>query len=506
LGLAFNATSNIVVFAVLVWFAARKLNRESDHRNSAEAGVRRLLAELEKRVAERTSSLERQTSVLAEQAALLDLANDSIFVCDMNNLITFWNRGAAREYGWTAEQAMGRSAHELLQTHFPAPLEQINAELLSNGQWEGELVHTRADKSRLFVSSRWALLLDAANHPRAVLEITTDITESKNAKEALWAEKELAQVTLNSIGDAVACTDASGIITFLNPVAEQMTGWLSHEASGRSMEEVLRFFDSVTREAIPNLMKLAFGLDRAMHLPPNSVLIRRDGHEIPIEDSVAPIHNRQGQATGAVIVFRDVSAARAMVKQIAHMAEHDFLTGLPNRMLLSDRIGQAIAMAPRHSKKAALLFLDLDGFKQINDSFGHLVGDKLLQSVANRLQGSVRRTDTVCRFGGDEFVILLSEVQRIDDVATLARLILESVAKPHPIDGHSLRVTGSLGVSLYPDDGADAASLLENADAAMYQAKEKGRKDYKFYVPPLNAPQARLPPVAQISRRAPKRR
>jgi diguanylate cyclase (GGDEF)-like protein/PAS domain S-box-containing protein len=488
MGVALFATSDTIAFAVVLWWSAKNLNREFDYRSIAEAGVRKLNAELEERVADRTRSLEQQTGVLAEQAALLDLTNDSIFVRDMSGRITFWNQGAAREYGWTADQATGRVAHELLHTEFSAPLQQVNAELLSTGEWEGELVNTRADHSRLSVSSRWALLRDADHHPRAVLEINSDISESKQAKEALWAEKERAQVTLNSIGDAVVCTDASGIITFINPVAQQMTGRQSHDASGRHMAEVVRILDATTREAIPDLMKMAFGQDRAMHLPPNSILIRRDGHEIPIEDSVAPIHNREGQATGAVIVFRDVSAARATAEQIAHLAEHDFLTGLTNRMLLNDRISQAIALAPRHGKKVALLFLDLDGFKQINDSLGHLAGDKLLQSVAKRLQSCVRRTDTVCRLGGDEFVVLLFEVQQTEDAARLAGQILECVAESHSIDGHSLNVTGSVGISLYPDDGVDAASLLEAADSAMYQVKDNGRQGYKFFASAVKIP------------------
>jgi diguanylate cyclase (GGDEF)-like protein len=169
-----------------------------------------------------------------------------------------------------------------------------------------------------------------------------------------------------------------------------------------------------------------------------------------------------------------------------HSAEHDFLTGLPNRMLLNDRIGQAIVQAPRHNKQVAVLFLDLDGFKHINDSLGHPVGDRLLQSVAKRLEHCVRASDTVSRQGGDEFVVLLSEAEHWEDAATIARRILDSVAQPHSIDQHDLHVTASIGVSVYPTDGIDSETLIKNADTAMYQAKENGRHSYRFFTPEMN--------------------
>jgi PAS domain S-box-containing protein len=221
--------------------------------------------------------------------------------------------------------------------------------------------------------------------------------ERKIMEDALFAEKERAQVTLNSIGDAVASTDNSGNITFLNQVAEKMTGWTLLEATGRPMAEVLRIRDATSHETTPNPMETAVARDETVHLPPNCVLIRRDGFETPIEDSVSPIHDRKGQASGAVIVLHDVSASKAMALQMTHSAHHDVLSGLPNRILLNDRVDQAIASASRHMKKLAVLFLDLDGFKHINDSLGHPTGDKLLQSIAKRLVECVRSSDTVSR-------------------------------------------------------------------------------------------------------------
>ena len=337
---------------------------------------------------------------------------------------------------------------------------------------------------------------------RALLRALRYAIERKTTEEALFVEKERAQVTLNCIGDAVICTDISGNITFLNLVAEKMTGWSWEEAGGRPMAEVFRILDSVSRATTPNPMEMAVGQNRTMHLPSNCVLVRRDGCEIPIEDSVAPIHDRQGQATGAVIVFRDVSAARAMSLQMTHSAQHDFLTGLPNRMLLNDRVSQAITLAPRHNKKVGVLFLDLDGFKHINDSLGHPIGDKLLQSIAKCLVNCVRGSDTVSRQGGDEFVVLLSEMEQSEDAAISAIRMLQAVAEPHSIDNHDLHVTTSIGVSVCPDDGQDAETLIKNADTAMYQAKENGRQSYQFFKPAMNVRAVERQSIEENLRRA----
>jgi diguanylate cyclase (GGDEF)-like protein/PAS domain S-box-containing protein len=326
--------------------------------------------------------------------------------------------------------------------------------------------------------------------------------ERKSMEEALFVATERAQVTLNCIGDAVACTDIEGNVTYLNLVAEKMTGWSLPEAAGRPLAEVFRILDAISRKIAPHPLDRAVDPNRTVHLPSNSVLIGRDESEIPIEDSVALIHDREGQVTGAVIVFRDVSAARAMALQMTHLAQHDFLTGLPNRMLLNDRVSQAIALAPRHQKKVAVLFLDLDGFKYINDSLGHPTGDKLLQSIAKRLVNCVRRSDTVSRQGGDEFVVLLSEVERPEDPAIAARRLLQAVAEPHSIDQHDLHVTTSIGLSVYPNDGLDAETLIKNADTAMYQAKENGRQGYQFFKPAMNIRAVERQSIEESLRRA----
>jgi diguanylate cyclase len=173
--------------------------------------------------------------------------------------------------------------------------------------------------------------------------------------------------------------------------------------------------------------------------------------------------------------------------QMSFKAERDFLTGLPNRALLADRLAQSITLAQRHGKRVALMYLDLDNFKEINDSLGHSVGDQLLQSTARRLEGCVRHSDTISRQGGDEFVVLLSEVEAVQDAARAAEKLVKVMAEPHLIGGHRLNVTMSIGISLYPDDGADAEAILTNADTAMYHAKRNGRNSYQRFGPEMNA-------------------
>src|ERR1700733_7304649 len=304
--------------------------------------------------------------------------------------------------------------------------------------------------------------------------------------EALFNEQERAQVTLNSIGDAVMSTDVDARVTYLNTVAETLTGWSRKEAAGRPVTEVFRVIDATTRKPAPLPIALAIRENKTVVLSTNCILVRRDGLEAAIEDSTAPIHDRGGQVTGAVMVFHDVSIARAMTSKMLRLAQHDTLTDLPNRALFSERLTEAIAAAHRYRRKLAVLFLDLDRFKHVNDSLGHLIADRVLQSVASRLHARVRATDTVARQGGDEFVILLSEVTHAQDAGVSAEKILQSVRTLHRIDQHDLHLTASIGIATYPDDGTDAETLLRNADLAMYHAKEGGRNNYQFFTEDMN--------------------
>ncbi len=300
-------------------------------------------------------------------------------------------------------------------------------------------------------------------------------------------DKFLAETALNSIGDAVICSDINCNITYLNIAAEKLTGWTREEAIGKPINSVFNIINAVTRKPAFNPFGLVIQIDRPRVLAPDTVLIKRDGSEVPIEDSTAPIHDREGKLTGVVVVFHDVGAANAMAKKMSYSAQHDFLTNLPNRMLLNDRIAQAITLANRNQTQLAILFLDLDHFKKINDRLGHAIGDKLLQSVTKRLQHCVRESDTVSRQGGDEFAILLSEIKNTEDAIIIARKILDEMKTVHSFGKHQLNITISIGVSMYPTDGTDAETLLKSADTAMYSAKTKGRNNYQFFISDMNA-------------------
>jgi PAS domain S-box-containing protein len=287
--------------------------------------------------------------------------------------------------------------------------------------------------------------------------------ESTSANDALFVERQRAQISLDSIGDGVIGTDMEGGVTYLNVVAERMTGWSREKAFGRMFSEVFRIIDGDSREPTADTMKLAIQQNDTVCLPRNSLLIQREGAELAIEDSTAPIRDQNGQITGAVMVFRDVSEARAAELKLSHLAHHDILTDLPNCMLLIDRLNQAIALAQRHGNRVGVLFLDLDRFKPINDALGHAIGDKLLQEVSRRLW--------------------LPFADRTPSVATGLHAAL---SVPLAIAHHDLRVTVSIGISMSPNDGEDGETLIKCADAAMYCAKGTGRNAYRFFEPNMN--------------------
>jgi len=264
-------------------------------------------------------------------------------------------------------------------------------------------------------------------------------------------------------------------------VAEQMSGWMQSDASGRAIDDVFVLMDASTGSRIPCPTMRAIIENRIVAIETRTILSRRDGVTIAIEGSASPIHDRNGGVVGAVMVVHDVTAARDLSAKLERLALHDSLTDLPNRSLFADRLDRALARASRAGNSVVLLFIDLDEFKPVNDTLGHALGDRLLQSVADRLRNCMRQADTVSRFGGDEFVVLLPDVPPTQDVENFAAKVFHSLQAPHVIGEHELHITASIGVSRYPRDAADGNGLLKCADTAMYKAKSQGGNRFEIF-------------------------
>lgn len=308
-----------------------------------------------------------------------------------------------------------------------------------------------------------------------------DITHLKQAEAALRAEKMRAQITLSSIGDAVITTDMTGRVEYLNPVAEQLTGWTAWEARGHELQEVFNVIGETPRLPLATHAARALIPGTVIELETNGLLHSRTGREIAIEESVSPIRDNGGNVVGCVLVFHDVSEKRRLMQQITWQAGHDALTKLPNRSLLADRLDLAISSAKRMDKLLMVGFIDLDRFKEINDLYGHEVGDLLLIEVAHRLTLSVRGGDTVSRLGGDEFVLLLTNVADMEEAEAALQRILLDIARPYEVNGWKMQLTASIGATIYPLNDTDSGNLLRHADQALYQAKQTGRNRFCLF-------------------------
>jgi diguanylate cyclase (GGDEF)-like protein/PAS domain S-box-containing protein len=304
-------------------------------------------------------------------------------------------------------------------------------------------------------------------------------------EEKAYLQQRCAEVTLACTGDAVIISDSAEIVTHLNRPAELLTGWSQAEARGHALNDILGHVSRVVQEPSTPAPPAGSGVTENVLWSETATLLRRDGVERNIKNCSGYIRDHDGNVAGTVAVLHDLGAVRQKASKLSHAAQHDFLTGLPNRSLVNDRITQAISFSARYTKQLAVMFVDLDLFKKINDSLGHAVGDQLLQQVAIRIVACVRRSDTVARIGGDEFVVLLSQVGHAEDAVFIARKILTSLAAPYLIDQKLLQINASIGVSTYPDDGTDSETLIHRADTAMYEAKKLGRNNCQFFRPEM---------------------
>ncbi len=308
------------------------------------------------------------------------------------------------------------------------------------------------------------------------------IRRTRLIEAALFQEKELAQVTLHSIGDAVITTNAEGGVDYLNTAAERLTGWSQAEARGRPLREVFRVLDEATREPLQHLAGHALPDGEVVGLKSQSMLVRRDGQEFTIEDVLSPISNRKGEVIGAVVVFHDVSQARHMANQLSWQAIHDALTGLINRREFERLLQELIESCRQDGKHHAVLYMDLDQFKVVNDTCGHMAGDELLRQLVTVLVARGRDADTVARLGGDEFGMLLVGCP-LDPALRLANEIREAVQDFRFMwQDKSFEIGISIGLVALSAESGDLATVMSNADAACYAAKDRGRNRVHVYL------------------------
>ncbi|MBN6742101.1 EAL domain-containing protein [Acidithiobacillus sp. MC6.1] len=326
--------------------------------------------------------------------------------------------------------------------------------------------------------------------------------ERGQAEQALWDAKERAEVTLHSIGDAVVTTDTEGRVTGMNPVAEELLGSTSKAALGKPLDAICNLVQEDTRDSVENPVWRVLKEGKIVGLANHTVLLTKDGLERAIEDSAAPIWDRQGELLGAVLVFHDVSEKRRLTAKLAHQATHDALTGLPNRVLFMDRMEHDRAQTLRHERLLAVGLLDLDGFKQVNDRYGHAVGDVLLQEMAQRLLGEIRAGDTLARMGGDEFALLFPGIHQLEQVEDLCERLLTVLRAPFHHDAEEIFLSGSIGLTSYPLDDSLPADLLRHADLALYAAKAAGRDRYQWFDWPMDRQQEEIMEVRKMTETA----
>lgn len=337
---------------------------------------------------------------------------------------------------------------------------------------------------------RWIWILDrgrvvsrdASGKATRMIGTHADITSRKEAEQilrdlsaALLEEKERLRVTLYSIGDAVICSDTAALVTFMNPVAEQLTGWTAAESLGRPVSEIFRICDGVTGADLPNPIEACLQALKPYYLKGDANMISREGRRLNIQDSAAPIRNADGELLGAVLVFQDVTKARALEQELAQSARQDVLTGLPNRLALEHRLSDACGEVLSNRRRFALAFMDLDRFKILNDSAGHEAGNALLVDVANCIRQLVGDNDMTVRLGGDEFAILLAD-RSIEDAEGVARNIICALsALSFSWGGKPYHVTASIGLAEIADGSVAVSEVMSRADVACYAAKSTGR-------------------------------
>lgn len=426
---------------------------------------------------------------LAEQAlqheknfvdAILQSANSLLVVLDNTGRIIRFNRACEKLTGYSFDDIGGTFVWDtLLEAKDITPVKQVFEDLRTSAlpnNYKNNWVTKDGEKRMIEWSN--SVITGNDNIISFIVTIGNDITE----RMMVEAERDKHARALDQSADSVMITDRNGDIEYVNPSYENITGYSREELIGQNPRIVNsgKQDDSFYKRLWETILAGEVFRD---------VLINRakDGSLYYEEKTIAPLLDSEGRVTSFVSTGKDITERVETQERMYYLAHHDVLTDLPNRILFLERLGHALTGIDRRDQICAVLFLDLDRFKNINDTLGHDIGDKLLQAVGERLKESVREGDTVARLGGDEFTVLLENIQSADAVAPVARKVLTELAVPYQIDDHELYSSASIGISMYPDDGADPKTLLKNADTAMYRAKDQGRNTYQYYSAEMGA-------------------
>jgi diguanylate cyclase (GGDEF)-like protein/PAS domain S-box-containing protein len=406
------------------------------------------------------------------QAALLAAVGQAVIVIEPQGQIVFWNPAAEAMYGWTAAEALGRMAMDLVVPAESVAQAREIVQVLTNGEsWTGDFLMGRRDGTPLSVLLTNTPIIDEQGALVAVIGVSTDISERKQAEETAQA---LAAI-VESTADAIFTTAIDGTILSWNRGAEQLYGYAADEVVGH-LVSMLQPIEA--RAEIRSILVTVAAGDTVRGL--ETVRQHRDGTNVDVSLTVSPIVGDDGSVVAASAITRDITDRRRLERELIRQAMHDGLTGLPNRTLLTDRLSQTLAGAARRHLPVAVLFCDLDQFKTVNDASGHLAGDELLVEVARRLQGAIRPSDTVARFGGDEFVLVCEDADTAE-ARRIADRVAEALTDPITANGQRLYVSASIGIAVTPPLEARAETLLRCADAAMYDAKAHGRARWRVF-------------------------
>jgi len=440
---------------------------------------------LERRVLERTFELEVAEERSRDQASQLhSIVNniaDGIVTIDADGTIEAVNTAAEKIFGYAADKMVGHNVKMLMPEAYSSAHDgylrhhRVTGEVGIMGR-PRELVGQRSDGTVFPLE----LAVSQIRESERILYtgVVRDITEMKQARDELRLAASVFEATV----EAIAITDCDGKILAVNGAFEELTGHSPRTIVGSRLCELWAIDpdNQKFQEFRDELMKTG-------RWQGEFAGIRTDGLSFVTWQSASLVRDSDGEPARLVVVFADITELRNKDQHIRHQAFHDSLTNLPNRALLRDRLDQSINSARRSGKQIAVMFLDLDRFKLINDSLGHNAGDQLLKKVADRLRSCLRRKDTISRLGGDEFVVLIDDFDSTDFLGKVAAKIIDAVVQPVNIDGHDLQVSTSIGIAVYPDNGTDVERLMRNADVAMYQAKEAGRNCFKLYHLDMNS-------------------